>query len=530
MHNLFPPRDFLEEIEDAASGACEILPQNTLREKNYQQVPLIVMPKYEGDFLNKLRGKIIEAADSQNLMDFSMPSEKLKNLEFPYPRVLVDDFYEFSRPTTEEDYDVLKEYWNRSWDTSEAPEMSEDRPLRKGPMIHTPDKEEVFKAAYRVIKAFLSKPDPGIIVAYHLMRCLPIEFIFDRSIIKTAKLLSELKSEITTKEKGRRDVSPAGVSASLMRAEPRSGRWTFSTRSTESPGSYRTVFQFIPYGTIRDLDKLHVRVSCSCPSWLFWGAQYHAVMGDYLYGKIRPKYAPPGKRDKAGKFLVCKHVLACLPILSNYKMGEIPEELVKKIKKAPRFEVEKDVPEEKLRIPAELISVGRRSKIKAIVEQWNESNPQSRKKMIMGLRDPKEVAFFAHRFPDTATHFVAQKLKAMATQPALEREAERLLEDIKDVEETRVDIPSSLKTLDTDANLQQQLKSIEGKNKGLKRKFIMDQTDPDTVAYAAYKLYHDPLMTSYALEKLNEMSKDMETNMENVRAKAKTWFKALLGG
>jgi hypothetical protein len=45
---------------------------------------------------------------------------------------------------------------------------------------------------------------------------------------------------------------------------------------------------------------LDVRVSCSCPSWVFYGAQYKAVLKDYLYGAVRPVYAPPKIRDKEG--------------------------------------------------------------------------------------------------------------------------------------------------------------------------------------------------------------------------------------
>jgi lipopolysaccharide/colanic/teichoic acid biosynthesis glycosyltransferase len=42
--------------------------------------------------------------------------------------------------------------------------------------------------------------------------------------------------------------------------------------------------------------------------------------------------------------------------------------------------------------------------------------PIKRRSIIMGLKSPDEVAYFAHRFPKSSTKFVIEKLKKMYTE------------------------------------------------------------------------------------------------------------------
>lgn len=115
----------------------------------------------------------------------------------------------------------------------------------------------------------------------------------------------------------------------------------------QSPGSgnVRTVtFQFLrPKGRARPGSYLQypVQINCTCPSFLFFGAQYYAVNGRYMWMPgFRPSLVPPVSQDmvssfKGGRanpgrginFRVCKHVLACynwlesrnLRILMHYR-------------------------------------------------------------------------------------------------------------------------------------------------------------------------------------------------------------------
>jgi hypothetical protein len=421
--DLFPTPSQTEDLEEGSKGTFDIQPQPTLRGRPYGTMPLMVMPKYQGDFLQKLieQYKNKCAADPTNLLDFSMPSELLKYQDQPYPRDLQDEFYEFDRPGDFAGYDVLKDYYDRSWDENDAPEMSEDKVLR----MRKPPKPGCGCFSSTGI-------NPQVVVARYLIDVCPIE-IGDQNNIRTAKLLHDLEnSQIYTKAKGWRKPDHGGVSVRLFRAEPRVGRWTFRTSSGKE--TYITIFQFIPEGRTVETSKLHVRVSCTCPSFLFWGAQFNAVMGDYLYGKIRPKFTPPKKRDPAGRFLVCKHILACIPIVSNYRLQRaIPEEIKKRIKEAPKIELDKKAPKEKLHIPKDLLHIGEEPDIKDIINKWDKLPQVKKRNFIMGLEDPEKVAYMAHRFPDTATVFVVEKLKNMASKErkaVVREQAKELLQEI----------------------------------------------------------------------------------------------------
>lgn len=539
MSNLFPPREPLENMEEAGSGAYETLPRNTLRERSYGKMPLIIKPQYSGDFLEKLKepieGKPIEAADPTNLLDFSMPEEWLKHQEEPVPRVLLDDYYEVAKPGKPVDQ-ILKEYWDRGWDTNDSPEISEDKWLRTGPPIDESTEDVPFRTASRIVTSFLldayfdNCPGPcsDTVVAHYLMGRFPIYSILNFGSNRVAKLLSDFEHALITTSKGTRKPDVGGVTVRLKRAEPRVARWTFRTTSGKTD-PYTTIFQFLPQSTVRDLTKLNVRVSCSCPSFLFWGAQYHAVMGDYLYGAIRPKYAPPKIRDPHGTFLVCKHVLACIPVVSKYLLGVIPKGLKEKIQKEPKFKIEKRVPEEKLRIPKEYIQVGRRENIKDIAREWDE-RPQMRKKWVMGLEDPEEVIYLAHRFPETATHFVAERLKQLARNPETKKEALELLKEVSKIEEKvppEVKIPSDLKKYDIEPSVQEFLKEWESKKEGPRRRAVMSETDPDRLAYLAFKMNHEPEMVSAVMERLTDIAKD-EKRVEGEQEKAKDWLKIII--
>ena len=54
-------------------------------------------------------------------------------------------------------------------------------------------------------------------------------------------------------------------------------------------------------------EDLDVRVSCSCPAFLYWGAQWNLSTGDALYGAPRPKFQPPTE-PRRYQNVICKHI------------------------------------------------------------------------------------------------------------------------------------------------------------------------------------------------------------------------------
>jgi hypothetical protein len=554
MHNLFYPRPLLEEMADAATGAHEILPQKTLRDRQHGNSPLIVRPKYQGDFLDKLRQPLqgkpleVEAADEENLWDFSMPSEWLKHQEAPHPRVMLDDFYEMNHPDKDNGGKDLKEYWDRSWDQTDAPEISEDKWLRS--WYQNAPVEGPYKTARRVVMSFLQDgescgclADPGVVLSSYLMEQLPLVGAINFKRVRTAKLLADLVSaQITTQKGGERSVNTSGVTITPTGSKPYLARWTFKATSGKGgPGNpYTVTLQFIPHGATRDCTKLHVRVSCTCPSFLFWGAQYHAVMMDYLYGGIRPKFSPPRVRDPNGGFLVCKHIKKVIEDIYDGKIGnmtlsdKLTEQHRRTILRKPKFEVQKEAPAEKLKIPKDLIIVGKRPHIQQIVKEWPDKKTISRRKIIESLKDPEEVMYLVHRFPHEASAFAAAQFKKMIIDPKTNSRVEALAKDYyKEIEGIKADLheiklPDNLKRdFGDNKDMLEVLDEWDKKGPTAKRQYIMEQTDPDRLAYLAFNKHEDPKTVSLVLERLNDMHTSQDFNPSE-QHKADMWKRTII--
>jgi len=524
--NLFPPKTPMENMEDAAAGVFQLLPKRTLRENQYKNMPLILRPDYSGDFLEKLEkpyeGKRIEASDEENLLDFDMPADMLKHQEEPHPRDLRDDFYEMARPEDR----VLKDYWDRAWDNQqEAPEISEDLLTRCRPFS----------------KSAMEDPclDPSHVVANFLMDSAPYDALIDTRSPRTAALLRDLEKTKMMGPKGdkERGKRVEGIRVIIYKEEPDVGRFIFRTSSGSD--IYTTIFQFIPRSNIRELSKLQVRVSCSCPAWLFWGAQFNAQRHGYLYGPVRLKFAPPNSRDPLRQHLVCKHVLASIPEVLKKRLGAIPAEVSERIKAKPPIRIKKETPES-IKIPKDLEAIGYLPRIQGVVDKWNDMSSQARKSFILKLNTPDEVAYFAHRFPETATRFVIQKLTDMTKMGPTEKKS-RALELMQDLGEAPKEAPekepADVEEVDKAKPMRPEFRPImswpevQKANREWSRMrpqqredFINELEAPRAIAYMAYKFPNTA--SEYVIQKLTDISK--EHRLPSTRNEAKKYLGILI--
>jgi hypothetical protein len=106
-----------------------------------------------------------------------------------------------------------------------------------------------------------------------------------------------------------------GLSAKLMRVDPKNAVWLFNVPG--SKGDYRVRVKANRKGNLRDMHKVDVKVSCSCPFWQWQGPEHHAKVGDYLYGKPVGTASRPDVKDPSGKHGACKHVIAVLNLIST---------------------------------------------------------------------------------------------------------------------------------------------------------------------------------------------------------------------
>lgn len=91
----------------------------------------------------------------------------------------------------------------------------------------------------------------------------------------------------------------------------------------------------------KDLD---IQVSCSCPAFLYWGAQWNLHQRDGLLGTPRPLLQAPTERlDLRGNFVICKHIHAVferiLPSVQHNIVKILRERTIKQkkdeVKKTP---------------------------------------------------------------------------------------------------------------------------------------------------------------------------------------------------
>ena len=435
LENLFRDPPPAENMGESACGYLDVMPEKTMRNKYIdKEHPLALRPDYSGDFLDKLRARLYKNRNADDgLQDFDKPSDLIKYIPEVQPRDLQDEFYDINRPGDDAGHRDLKQYDDRGWDENDAPEISEDkilrergwsdkRPVNKPEKFTLPLPENYVYLRNRIVNSYISKQQDfkaRSVVARFLLNFQPDSIDINLNSLRVSKMLRDLdRSQIFTKKNNWRKPDFGGVTARLItKNKKQNGSWTFEFTTSSGSGYHNTIFQFIPKGDIKDIDRLHVRCCCSCNSWLYYGAQWNASHGGYLYispkYRIRLKFSDPKIRDPYHRFTACKHVLACIPVLRQQKLADIEDEMMERLKREPEIEVDTRF-HEPVEIPQELKECGKHPALRKVIDEWDRSSAAKRRKFVEGLNDARDVAWLAHRYPPTATKFVVKKLNDMS--------------------------------------------------------------------------------------------------------------------
>lgn len=159
--------------------------------------------------------------------------------------------------------------------------------------------------------------------------------------LKTAATLNEIISKHHHKNLTTGVLESKGVNVDWKRFNSREGMKkgfvTFKARSQDSNNEHTVIFQFLKDDKedITKPDKaksyadLPVALSCSCESFLYYGAQWYALQGMYMYmPALRRSVLPPVSESRISRvypgkglnFRVCKHILACYEIIKTWKV------------------------------------------------------------------------------------------------------------------------------------------------------------------------------------------------------------------
>lgn len=106
----------------------------------------------------------------------------------------------------------------------------------------------------------------------------------------------------------------SGCSPNLLKSYPKELSMQYRVvcqKADSDPSGHevRIKFDVAAINSQSTLNDLGVRVSCSCPAFLYWGAQWNLHGQDGLEGQPRPLLqAPTEQLDKRNGYLICKHV------------------------------------------------------------------------------------------------------------------------------------------------------------------------------------------------------------------------------
>jgi hypothetical protein len=109
-----------------------------------------------------------------------------------------------------------------------------------------------------------------------------------------------------------------GCEASLLDSNPKQLFLHYNVKCRESysdPSGHdvRVKFDVSKVQETQNANDLDVQLNCSCPAFLYWGAQWNLHQRDGLLGKPRPELVAPTQRlDLRGNFVICKHCKAVL--------------------------------------------------------------------------------------------------------------------------------------------------------------------------------------------------------------------------
>jgi len=393
-----------------------------MKEHN-QGGPIKKVPPAVGELVKTLtkNKKVDEGFNINNPWDYSDPNTKPKEQkDSPPTDKEIVTHPEIDKPDKYNEQGVLKEWWeSRRVDYTQEPE-------EQNPAISIDRK---YASSEDVLANYYFENIPMIVDAG--------DFDDFGEYIKVAATLNEVINKDTHYKNNEKMQRSKGCTVFLKnrtnKSEIQGGKFVFNVASYAGH-VHTVVFQFY-----RDAGKrpqtyadCKVEIACSCPSFLFYGAQYYAVLGKYMYSpRFRRSLVPPtpqdqvssyrGNRANPGRglnFRVCKHILAAYNTIKGWPIEkhfqkyplEGPPSAIMNVdewKRIMKFDFsEKSIVDSLEKKPTKIPSVLRARWLNKKLTNWIESIwvPRSDQQKLDILKTlvehPEEVYFLALKEAD----------------------------------------------------------------------------------------------------------------------------------
>jgi len=141
---------------------------------------------------------------------------------------------------------------------------------------------------------------------------IPLSKLYRKFGVKTAISLPDLVRQTNAFSKKYRP----GCTPTLLDSNPKALFLHYNVKCNKEdsdPGGHdvRVQFDVTKVQESSQAKDLDVQISCSCPAFLYWGAQWNLHQRDGLLGTPRPQLQAPTERlDLRGNFVICKHIHA----------------------------------------------------------------------------------------------------------------------------------------------------------------------------------------------------------------------------
>lgn len=185
----------------------------------------------------------------------------------------------------------------------------------------------------------------------------------------------------------------------------------------------------------KDLD---IQVSCACPAFLYWGAQWNLHQRDGLLGPARPALQAPKERlDLRGNYVICKHVHAVFERV----LPSVQHNVVNILRKREMERKKKEVEQTPDRLRKEQDEMKERSQKNKIHDTKDEKMKQ---KLIDDLRGEEEARMtheqgLEDQVPEAEnvqrSEPATEPQKAPAAPPALSNTPEPMTNEFEAIED-----------------------------------------------------------------------------------------------